>query len=126
MKKLLLLLLLSTTCCAGTYLPGTIFSPVVGKTVAEAQITNNGATCTVAYNPGGWVASATRISAGRCDVDITGFFTATPVCIMSCSGGYWGFFFNGTLTNTTNTIECRDVSNTATDATIDLICYGAK
>lgn len=126
MKFILLFLLASISCSAGTYIPGQVSSPVIGRTFVVAEVTNNGATCALSYNPGGWVASVTRVSAGRCDIDITGYFTATPVCVVGCSDGTWGFFFNGLLTNTVNTVECRTSGNTATDATIELFCYGAK
>lgn len=122
MKYLILFFILISNCFA-TYKPYPLNTTVKGISFVSAYITNGGA-CAISSQDGGWIQSVSRPSAGQCDLDITGYFSAAPHCFVRClTPSYFGIL--GSVTSTNVSAVCGTVS-TQTDTNFHILCYGAK
>lgn len=122
-KYILFGLILSIPCFA-TYKPFPMSNPNTGKMVTvSAYITNNGA-CAVGSQTGNWIQSVTWNATGACTIDITGFFSATPNCVIGhiTAAGYLGAASSVTTVYTQTT----DGNGTAANVDLYLTCVGPK
>lgn len=121
MKYLILFFVLINTCFAA-YKPYTLNTTVKGISLVSAYITNSGA-CAISSQDGNWIQSVSHPATGTCNLDITGYFSAAPYCIMKCvTPGHLAMMVSRSTTNIT--IACGN--KPLIDSHMYIICYGAK
>lgn len=98
-----------------------------GGTGSDASPTNcTTSTCTIYSQSGSWLTSVTRTSTGQYNLNITGSeFSAAPVCTLVGGGsGSTVLCIQNNYSATTTVLVCRNLSNTANDADVGVICMG--
>lgn len=121
MKYLVLFFSLIGTCFA-TYKPFLLNTNVKGTAVVSAYITNSGS-CAISSQDGNWIQSVSHPSTGRCDLDITGYFSSAPHCLVRCLTPSFSAII-ASISSTHVVAECA--TNSVTDTNFHIICQGAK
>lgn len=93
--------------------------------VQRARLTNNGSACGIT-SQSGFISSANRVSAGICDLTVTGFSEA-PTCTTSIddqSGSAEARISNASTTSTNIRVVTVNNSSTAADYNFNILCVG--
>ena len=106
---------------------GAVIASASGAGPYSASITNNGTTAAIVSQKGGWLASATRNSAGTVTLAInSGIFATTPICNITrtaTGGGFNTICAENTTSTSSEQVQCANVSSgTLTDVAFNITC----